>query len=109
MEQLEQKCSICGSVHKGDFYELRKYFTTSKRAKNGLDPRCKECKKKISKKYRVKIDSDKYKDTKERKSLFSKYASKQVDRLTTEEIGKAIEVLELRLRELKKEKKKRQG
>ena len=45
MERLQQKCSVCGTVYKGDFYELRKYFTTSKRHKNGLDPRCKELKK----------------------------------------------------------------
>ena len=49
MERLQQKCSICGTVYEGDFYELRKYFTTSKRHKNGLDPRCKECKKKYLK------------------------------------------------------------
>lgn len=109
MEKLKQQCSICGVVHKGDFYELRKYFTTSKRAKSGLDSRCKKCKKEISKKYRVKIDSDKYKAIKEKKSLFSKYASKQVDRLTTEEIINGIEALEKRLIELREEKVKRLG
>ena len=52
MERLQQKCSVCGTVYEGDFYELRKYFTTSKRHKNGLDPRCKECKKENKRRFK---------------------------------------------------------
>lgn len=114
MEKLKQQCSICGVVHEGDFYELRKYFTTSKRAKSGLDSRCKKCKKEISKKYRVSRVGDeafreKYKESNNRRLLFAKYANTKVENMTTEDINKAIEALEKRLVELKEEKTKRLG
>ena len=112
MERLQQKCGICGTVYEGDFYELRKYFTTSKRHKNGLDPRCKECKKEISKKYRVsragdEVYREKYKDTNNRRLVYAKYINSQVKNMATEDINKAIKVLENRLKELKEENKRR--
>lgn len=114
MERLKQNCIICGSTYEGDFYELRKYFTTSKKNKNGLDPRCKQCKKEISKKYRVsragdKAYQEKYRATNNRREAYAKYVNRQVEHMATDDINKAIEVLGVRLKELKKEMKRRQG
>jgi len=109
MEQITKKCTRCGASHTGDFYELRKYFTTSKRAKHGLDPRCKECKREMAKNYKANCTTEKYKETHNRRNLYNKYINVQVENMVTEDIDKAIEVVENRLKELKREKAKRLG
>lgn len=114
MEKLKQKCTSCGVAYEGDFYELRKYFTTNKKGRNGLDPRCKKCKREISKKYRVSRSGDeayqeKYKENNNRRLAFAKYGNSRVENMATEDISVAIEVLENRLKELKREMKRRQG
>lgn len=113
MELMKIKCTKCGVVHEGDYWHLRQFFTTNKQYKTGLDPRCKECKKVIRKKYvenqKVKYQEnpDKYKATKERRSLYAKYMNRELHLMSDHEIIDAIEVIENRLKALKKEQKKR--
>ena len=83
-----------------DYFELRKFFSPSKQNKDGLESRCKVCKKEMAKKYRksqIGI-SDKYKATNDKRN---------VEHMATEEIEQAILMIQDRLKELKRELKKR--
>lgn len=113
MELMKLKCSKCGAVHEGDYWHLRQFYTTNKKYKTGLDPRCKECKKEIRKKYaenqRAKYEENKerYKATHERRSLYAKYMNRDLHLLSNDELSDAIEAIENRLKALKEEQQKR--
>lgn len=107
------KCSMCGAVHSGDYWHLRQFYTTNKKYKTGLDPRCKECKKEIRKKYaenqkaKYKENKERYKATHERRSLYAKYMNRELHLMSDNEISDAIEAIENRLKALKEEQQKR--
>ena len=106
---IEKTCSICKNEYRGnDYFDLRKFFSPNKSTKDGLDTRCKECKRKMAEKYRKSFVGDKsykenYKSTHEKRKIESGYVSNNPSHMTTEEIEKAILVMENRLKELNKE------
>ena len=106
-----KQCTLCKTTYVGeDYFELRKFFSPSKQNKDGLESRCKVCKKEMAKKYRksqIGI-SDKYKATNDKRNVASGYMNNNVEHMTTEEIEQAILSVQDRLKELKRELKKRQ-
>ena len=115
MELMKIKCTKCGAVHSGDYWYLRQFYTTNKKYKTGLDPRCKECKKEIRKKYaenqkaKYKENKERYKETHERRSLYAKYMNRELHLMSDNEISDAIGAIENRLKALKEEQQKRKN
>ena len=113
MEITTVKCSLCGVAHSGDYWHLRQFFTTNKQYKTGLDPRCKECKKEIRKKYaenqkaKYKENKERYKETHERRLLYAKYMNRDLHLMSDSEINDAIGAIENRLKALKEEQQNR--
>ena len=48
---ISKRCTMCQTAYEGeDYFELRKFFSPSKQNKDGLESRCKVCKKEMAKK-----------------------------------------------------------
>ena len=111
VEQMNsKKCTNCQTTYEGEnYFELRKFFSPSKLSKDGLETRCKNCKREMAKKYRKsqKGISEKYKATNDKRNIASSYMSNNVEHMATEEIEQAILMIQDRLKELKRELKKR--
>lgn len=108
---IEKTCSTCKTNFiESNIYDMRKHFSTHKSTRDKLETRCKECKREQAKKYTNKnreAMQEKYKTTYERRKKEGLYISNNVEHMTTENIDAAIEILQNRLKELKKEQKKR--
>ena len=107
---ISKRCTMCQTAYEGeDYFELRKFFSPSKQNKDGLESRCKNCKREMAKKYRKsqKGISEKYKATNDKRNIASSYMSNHVEHMATEEIEQAILSVQDRLKELKRELKKR--
>ena len=110
-QMISKRCTMCQTAYEGeDYFELRKFFSPSKQNKDGLESRCKNCKREMAKKYRKsqKGISEKYKATNDKRNIASSYMSNNVEHMATEEIEQAILSVQDRLKELKRELKKRQ-
>ena len=111
VEQMNsKKCTNCQTTYEGEnYFELRKFFSPSKLSKDGLETRCKNCKREMAKKYRKsqKGIGEKYKATNDKRNIASGYINNNVKYMATEEIEQAILMIQDRLKELKRELKKR--
>ena len=108
---ISKRCTMCQTAYEGeDYFELRKFFSPSKQNRDGLESRCKNCKREMAKKYRKsqKGIGEKYKATNDKRNVASSYMSNNVEHMATEEIEQAILSVQDRLKELKRELKKRQ-
>ena len=110
VEQMNsKKCTNCQTTYEGEnYFELRKFFSPSKSNKDRLETRCKDCKKEMAKQYRKsQTDNSKYKTTIVKRNVASGYINNNVEYMATEEIEQAILSVQDRLKELKRELKKR--
>lgn len=101
---MEKTCSICKKTYTGsDFYEMRQYFTSSKSTKDGLDSRCKACKREMGKKYRDRKYGNDYSESRKQRAIGSGYVNNNPKNMTTLDVENAIKALESRVEVLKQE------
>lgn len=103
---MEKTCSICKKTYTGEnFYDMRQYFTSNKSTRDGLDTRCKACKRELGRKYRGRDygNTNNYAESSKRRALGSGYINNNPRNMTTSDIESAIKALELRVETLKQE------